>query len=258
MGAWSSLRRGAAALVMALTAAAGCLWVIAPYTDLLTLVVSVDAERRWTESLWGDPRLATPMERRAEMQHLSLLSARLAARRPYVPYAIRVRVIEQPEAAAHALPGGLLVVTTGLLDVATSENALAWVLAHEIGHFGNRDHLRILGRRLFAALALDVVGVPGPRIGAFLLGAGLLTSREYTPAQEEAADRFALAALHAEYGHVGGPAALLEAMAARGWPSLHLVASPRRAGFRVASLRSIAREEGWSGDGDVRPWPPAP
>ncbi len=39
-----------------------------------------------------------------------------------------------------------MVVFTGLLEKMTSENELAFVLAHELGHYDHRDHLRGLGR----------------------------------------------------------------------------------------------------------------
>ncbi|MCK7469774.1 MAG: M48 family metalloprotease [Desulfomicrobium escambiense] len=44
------------------------------------------------------------------------------------------------------LPGGHVVVFSGLLNTVTSENELAFILAHEMGHFQHRDHLRGAGR----------------------------------------------------------------------------------------------------------------
>jgi Zn-dependent protease with chaperone function len=258
IGRGNRLRRAAAIGVAAVAAVAGALWVVSTYTELLASVVSVDAERRWTAAIWEDVRAATPVDRRDDTRRLVDLAARLAAQWPENPYGeLRVSVIAEESGNAWALPGGVVLVTTGLLDVVPSENAMAYVLAHEIGHLHGGDHLRVLDRRLAMALLLDAAGWQSADLGDFLLGAGLLTRREHTLAEEEAADRFALGVLQAEYGHVGGPDALLEAVSNRGWPSDHLVASPRRAGMRAASLRSIARDEGWPETGPLRPWPAA-
>ena len=45
---------------------------------------------------------------------------------------------------AFAAPGGLILVTRGLVDCCTTEDELAAVLAHEIGHVQNRDGLRAI------------------------------------------------------------------------------------------------------------------
>lgn len=255
IGRGNRLRRLAAAAVAAAAALAGVLWVVSTHTDLLVPVVCVDAERRWSAAIWDDVRAATPVERRDDTRRLGALAARLAAHWAKNPYGeLRVGVIAEESGNACSLPGGVVLVTTGLLDVVPSENAMAYVLAHEIGHLRGGDHLRVLDRRLAMALFLDLAGWQSADLGDFLLGAGLLTQREHTLAEEEAADRFALEVLRAEYGHVGGPAALLEAVSSRGWASGHLVDSPRRAGLHAASLRAIARDEGWPETGPLRPW----
>jgi predicted Zn-dependent protease len=53
-------------------------------------------------------------------------------RRPFLDY--RFAVLDATEVNAFACPGGLILVTKGLLGKATSEDELAAVLAHEIAH----------------------------------------------------------------------------------------------------------------------------
>ncbi|MFC1856305.1 M48 family metalloprotease [Thermodesulfobacteriota bacterium] len=48
--------------------------------------------------------------------------------------------LSKPNAAA--FPGRLIMVTKSLLKESDSENALAFVLCHELGHYANKDHLR--------------------------------------------------------------------------------------------------------------------
>jgi Zn-dependent protease with chaperone function len=60
---------------------------------------------------------------------------------------------------AMAVPGGKMVVFSGLLDSLSSTNGLMFVLAHEVGHFKNRDHLRLMGRGIvLSILAMLALG----------------------------------------------------------------------------------------------------
>ena len=83
----------------------------------------------------------------------------LAKHWPDSPYEFTVEIHDTEAANAMAFPGGLIVVTEGLLDQVESENELAFVLGHEIGHFRNRDHLRALGR--IAVLSMVFAAGPG-------------------------------------------------------------------------------------------------
>ncbi|PIE63029.1 MAG: hypothetical protein CSA25_02225 [Desulfobacter postgatei] len=50
-----------------------------------------------------------------------------------------------PKANALALAGGIIVVFSGIFDMVRSEYGIAFVLAHELGHFKHGDHLRSMG-----------------------------------------------------------------------------------------------------------------
>ncbi len=65
---------------------------------------------------------------------------------PSNPLTIHIQKSEYPNAAI--IPGGHIIVTTALLAEAESENELAFVLAHELGHHVARDPLKGLGRSL--------------------------------------------------------------------------------------------------------------
>ena len=111
---------------------------------------------------------------------------------------------DNPTANAMALPGGNIVVYTGLLDRVASENELAFVLAHELGHYAHRDHLRGMGRALVFAVIAGLLFGPDSGTGSLLAGALGLTELSFSRRQETRADAFAVAALHCAYGHVGG------------------------------------------------------
>jgi Zn-dependent protease with chaperone function len=184
------------------------------------------------------------------------LLARLAAGWPENPYELRLSIVDEETPNAFAVPGGAIAVTRGLLDRVESENELAFVLGHEIGHFAGRDHLQAIGRALVLSLALRAVFAS---VGAETVPtlASSIASRGYDREQERAADRFGLALVAREYGHVAGAdrffARLPDAKAGVGdragaWLGTHPVTEER-----LAALHAYAREQGWPETGPLTP-----
>ncbi|MCG8429627.1 MAG: M48 family metallopeptidase [Candidatus Omnitrophica bacterium] len=116
----------------------------------------------------------------------------------------RVYITENEAVNALALPGGGIVIFSGLLDKVKSENELAMVIAHELGHFAHRDHIRGMGRGL-VLMAVSTVVFGGNNVVSETVMNLLMTSeRRFSRKQEAAADRFALRLLYRRYGHVAG------------------------------------------------------
>jgi predicted Zn-dependent protease len=223
-----------AVLIVALVAA----------VEHLVPLLPPDLEARW---LSGWARESEPDPRASRVQ---VLLDRLAGHWPENPYAFRVDVLEQQEPNAFALPGGWIAVTSGLLEQVESENELALVLGHELGHFRNRDHLRGLGRGLALALVLGGLGLAeSEAAGAVASVAASLTDRAFGRAQELDADAFGLSIVYAEYGHLAGafeffarlpdPESIVERRAA------HYLATHPLNDERIDALRARAREAGW-------------
>ncbi len=62
-------------------------------------------------------------------------------------------LFDSDEINAFACPGGIVLVSKGLIECCPSEDALASVLAHEVGHVEHQDGLRAIDKsRLTAAL----------------------------------------------------------------------------------------------------------
>lgn len=99
---------------------------------------------------------------------------------------------------AFAYPGGLIIVTSGLLKRIASEDALAFVLAHEVGHFHNRHHLKRISRQVMWGIVLSLVGSSGA-IEEILATSGGLLSLSYSRDAEREADDFAKVALQDRY-----------------------------------------------------------
>lgn len=112
-------------------------------------------------------------------------------------------LIEDKLVNAIALPGRNIIVFSGLLKEVKTENELAFILAHELGHFANKDHLRGLGRGLvFFILSSALLG-PDNSVSDFLGNFLTKVEMKFSQTQEKNADIFALKLLNKKYGHVG-------------------------------------------------------
>lgn len=144
--------------------------------------------------------------------YLQGLTDELRARCAPLPYEIRIYVSENEMANALALPGGTIIVFSGLLETMGSENELAFVLSHELGHFHHRDHLRALGRSLvFMALSALVFGSDSSA-GDLLAQSVGVSELGFSRIQEARADEFGVTAVNCFYGHMGGATDFFEKM----------------------------------------------
>jgi Zn-dependent protease with chaperone function len=106
---------------------------------------------------------------------------------------------EEPN--AFAIPGGGIVLTRGLLETIETDIGLAFVLAHELGHFAHRDHLRRLSRQIgFKATLTLLLG----QSSSLTMSAADLMLLHYSREREAAADDYAINLLHMNYGATEG------------------------------------------------------
>ncbi len=99
-----------------------------------------------------------PPYSRAELnQYVNAVGQTLAqaSNRPQTFGGYHFQVIDSMEINAFAAPGGLILVTRGMLRCCKTEDALAAVLAHEIAHIQNQDGVHaIKTSRLTAAFTI--------------------------------------------------------------------------------------------------------
>jgi predicted Zn-dependent protease len=189
------------------------------------------------------------------------LLSRLERHWPDSPYKFRIEISDSDDLNATALPGGLIVVTRGLLDNADSENELAFILGHELGHFQQRDHLRILGRGAVLGILYSVLSSSSSAVGLGISVADV-TALGFSRKQESIADEFGLELVYKEYGHVGDSTRFFERIAQEKESSLHpveyLSTHPATAG-RIARLRDTATQRNWPRTGELKElaWKPA-
>jgi Zn-dependent protease with chaperone function len=93
-------------------------------------------------------------------------------------------------------------VCKDLLNAVSSENELAYILGHEMGHYVNRDHLRGLGRALILTSVSGLVFGPDSRVHHFLSEPLSLTDLSFYRKQEHSADEYALTYIQCLYDHV--------------------------------------------------------
>lgn len=70
-------------------------------------------------------------------------------------------VVDTSAVNAFAMPGGFIVVTSGMLDLLSNEAELAAVLAHEIAHVNNRHYLKAMEKMESLSLASDIAFFAG-------------------------------------------------------------------------------------------------
>lgn len=170
-----------------------------------------------------------------------------------LPYNLEIKVVDDKMINALALPGGRIVVLRGLLEKVESENELTFVLAHEMGHFANRDHLSELGRGLvFMALGVGVFGPNsfiGNQVGKLLQVSEMSFSRKH----ESNADEFALGIQNCFYGHVAGAGDFFEhtsKMEEKRFTGHYLSTHPESR-QRISDLDLLARERGYVQKGKI-------
>ncbi|MEM7062910.1 MAG: M48 family metallopeptidase [Cyanobacteria bacterium P01_B01_bin.77] len=170
---------------------------------------------------------------------------------------LQIHILDEPIPNAMVIPGGHVFVTTGLLEDIETENELAFVLAHELGHFENRDALRGLGRSLVFLSLSSVLGLSGVQLPSMLTGSVTLADLHYSRDQEQQADVYALEIMHERYGHVAHALDFFERLNEQEldlgvadrlleWQSTHPLTESR-----IDYLEALATERGWALEGEA-------
>ncbi len=151
-------------------------------------------------------QLASQVERQAKMvddpviaEYVNRIGQNLA-RNSDVTVPVTIKVIDDPQVNAFALPGGFVFVHTGLLLKADSEAEVVGVLAHELAHVAARHGTRQASRGQIANLAsMPLIFMGGWGGYAARQAAGLavpLTFLKYSRSFEREADLLGLQYLY--------------------------------------------------------------
>jgi Zn-dependent protease with chaperone function len=179
--------------------------------------------------------------------YVQSLAENLQKRCTKLPYSVNVHLRKASSVNALALPGGHIIVFTGLLDRITSENELAFVLAHEMGHYVSRDHLRGVGRAVvFITLSTLLFGTDS-NISRMLAHGLNITELSFSRKQESRADKFAIELLNCAYGSVSGAMEFFNRLPKEQDPGKigHYFASHPDNVKRINHIKKIIRERGF-------------
>ena len=162
----------------------------------VTLVTSEQEKQIGTEEakkveqeigLLNDPALS---------DYMATLGRRLAKESPRQDVAYEFYVADMAEPNAFALPGGYVYVSRGLLALVNSEDELAGVVGHEIGHVAARHSVQKISRQgpfaLVFNLTAGLTGLVSPLVGNIVGGVGnfaqSLVFSPYSRSQETQSD----------------------------------------------------------------------
>ncbi len=69
----------------------------------------------------------------------------------------RFAAVESAQVNAFAVPGGTILITSGMLGLINNEAELACVLGHEVGHVTRKHHLALLQKQLLLKAGTDAL-----------------------------------------------------------------------------------------------------
>lgn len=222
--------------------------------DFMVPRISPETEKLLGEFLkekWSDSEKYPEQEKQ-----LQTLLNNIHSKCGELPYQLEIKVAENEMINALALPGGRIIILTGLVEKVESENELTFVLAHEMGHFANRDHLSELGRGLvFMAMSVGLFGpnsYVGQQVGKLLQVSEMNFSRKH----ESMADQYALGIQNCFYGHVAGATDFFEHTEKLEEDSFtgHYLSSHPKTKERISDLNDLALERRYIQDGEKVPF----
>ena len=181
---WALITICAAAMLATMTVVYGVPWAAAvvarrmPINTLSTITESVYDTLKNRNFIWTSDLSA------AQQTHVQEIFARVA--KNYGDYNYRLRLHDFSVGNAFALPDGLIIATDPMIEL-LSDDEIAAVFAHEIGHVEERHGMRSLleSSGIGALLILAGADISGVIAG----GAGLIHLK-YSRAHEREADCF--------------------------------------------------------------------
>lgn len=174
---------------------------------------------------------------------------------------VKINILDIPEENAMVSAGSYLMVTEGLLSNVESENELAFVLAHELGHLHNRDPLNALGRSLVLLTVSSLLGIGQAPTSVLVPNVLNLAEQGHSRTQERAADEYAISLMMARYPHGGHSLDFFRRVEEKEldlgifnrvaeWQHTHPLT-----GDRIANLEDIAQANDWPLTGPPTPLP---
>ena len=160
--------------------------------------IPVEWEQKVGESAYRDFVMQqTVLKEGPAVAAVNEITQRLTEQIPHNPYKFEISVVKSEILNAFALPGGYIVVFTGLIQKAESGEEVAGVLSHELNHVLQRHGLNRMVKQIgLMAIVTIILGDQQGLIGLMQqVGVELLTLK-FGRTQETEADVTGLRLLH--------------------------------------------------------------
>lgn len=114
---------------------------------------------------------------------------------------LNINISSDKEINAFILPNGKIYFTKGMLKNLKTEDQAAFVLAHEIAHYKNRDHLKSIGRSILTLSTISILGFgSGDFAKQIMYSIYDIGDLQYSQQQEITADKYANETIKKIYG----------------------------------------------------------
>jgi predicted Zn-dependent protease len=240
------------------------LWTLGLFAQWVATQISPETESQIGEMLL--PMVLSEEEEIVDdkrLQYLEELLASLPQSGESTRLPLTLHLVESEIINAAISVGGHVFIHTALLEFVKSENELALILGHELGHFQTYDPVKSLGRSLVFIVGFMAVGFGTSESGGIpdiVSMAGDLTQLSYSRNQERAADHYALYRIINRYGHGGHSLDFFdklgeeekeqEILRLSQYFSTHPLSKDR-----INYLKEVAEEKGWDMKGELTPLP---
>jgi len=210
--------------------------------------IPVEWEQKLGESAYGDFLAHQEIVKEGiAVSAVEEMTQRLIEQIPDNPYKFKVTVVKSDVVNAFALPGGFIVVFTGLMKKAESGEEVAGVMGHELNHVLQRHGLERIVKQLgLMAVVAIIVGDQQGLIGLMKqIGVELLTLK-FGREQETEADLTGLQLLHRARIDPSGMITFFERLSEKDqgrseWLSTHPMSSARAARLK-AELAAMPKQ----------------
>lgn len=112
--------------------------------------------------------------------------------------------IDKKEINAFVTPNGTIFFTKGLLKEVKDEEVLTFILAHELGHYAHRDHLKTISRQIIISAVISIFSAGNNNLDITINSISDLNSLNYSRKQEKEADLYANKIVYKLYGRNTG------------------------------------------------------
>lgn len=112
--------------------------------------------------------------------------------------------INKKEINAFVTPNGTIFFTKGLLKEIKDEEVLTFILAHELGHYAHRDHLKTISRQIIISAVISIFSAGNNNLDITINSISDLNNLNYSRKQEKEADLYANKIVYKLYGRNTG------------------------------------------------------